>query len=166
MWDGSHVFLIATLAFTRLLLDEIYHLSELPFDWLIHDAMFVWLLDDLIRGFFTAIWHGKTPLQYKAIRQTKCASHPKPSMLACPRIWVSIWSYFIQLSKTLEMFASTWNLEWWKFSINQFVRICFELIHMIKLFLLCQCHTKENSCFYIYVIFTIARFLLILVTSI
>ena len=29
-----HIFLIAPLVFTRLLLDEIYHLIELPFDWL------------------------------------------------------------------------------------------------------------------------------------
>ena len=35
MWDDYHVFLIATLVFTRLLLDEIYHLIELPFEWLI-----------------------------------------------------------------------------------------------------------------------------------
>ena len=34
MWDDYHVFLIATLVFTRLLLDEMYHLIELPFDWL------------------------------------------------------------------------------------------------------------------------------------
>ena len=34
MWDGYHVVLIATLVFTRLLIDEIYHLIELPFDWL------------------------------------------------------------------------------------------------------------------------------------
>ena len=34
MWDGYHIFLIATLVFTRLLLDEIYHLIELLFDWL------------------------------------------------------------------------------------------------------------------------------------
>ena len=31
---------------------DIYHLIELPFDWLIDDAMFVSLLDDLILGFF------------------------------------------------------------------------------------------------------------------
>ena len=37
--------------FTRLLLDEIYHLIELPFDWLIDDAMFVCLLDELTLGF-------------------------------------------------------------------------------------------------------------------
>ena len=32
MWDDYHIFLIAPLVFTRLLLDEIYHLIELPFD--------------------------------------------------------------------------------------------------------------------------------------
>ena len=51
MWDDYHVFLIATLVFTRLLLDEIYHLIELTFEWLIDDAIFVCLLDDLILGF-------------------------------------------------------------------------------------------------------------------
>ena len=35
VWDDYHVFVIATLVLTRLLLDEIYHLIELPFDWLI-----------------------------------------------------------------------------------------------------------------------------------
>ena len=34
MWHDYHIFLIASLVFTRLLLDEIYHLIELPFDWL------------------------------------------------------------------------------------------------------------------------------------
>ena len=48
MWGDSHVFLIATLVFTRLLLYEIYHLIELTFDWLIDDAMFVSLLDENI----------------------------------------------------------------------------------------------------------------------
>ena len=51
MWDDYHVFLIATLVFTRLLLDEFFHLIELPFEWLIDDAMFVCLLDELILGF-------------------------------------------------------------------------------------------------------------------
>ena len=31
--------------------DEIYHFIELPFEWLIDDAMFVCLLDELILGF-------------------------------------------------------------------------------------------------------------------
>ena len=51
MWDDYYVFLIATLVFTRLLHGEIYHLMELPFKWLIDDAMFVCLLDELILGF-------------------------------------------------------------------------------------------------------------------
>ena len=51
MWDDYHAFLIATLVFTRLLLDEIYQLIELPFHWLIDDAMFVCLLDELILDF-------------------------------------------------------------------------------------------------------------------
>ena len=36
---------------TRVLLGEIYHIIELPFDWLIDDAMFFCLLDELIPGF-------------------------------------------------------------------------------------------------------------------
>ena len=51
MWYNYHVFLIAVLVFTRLLLDEIYHLIELLFDWLTNAAMFVCLLDTLILGF-------------------------------------------------------------------------------------------------------------------
>ena len=51
MWDDYHVFLIATPVFTRLLIDEIYHLIELPFKWLIDDAIFVCLLDELILCF-------------------------------------------------------------------------------------------------------------------
>ena len=51
MWDDHHVFLTAKLVFTRLLLNEIYHLIKLPFDWLTDDAMFVCLLDELILGF-------------------------------------------------------------------------------------------------------------------
>ena len=51
MWDDYHVFLITTLAFTRLLLNEIYHLIELTFEWLIDNAMFVCLLHELILGF-------------------------------------------------------------------------------------------------------------------
>ena len=74
MWDDYHIYLIATLVFTRLLPDEIYHLIELPFEWLIDDARFVCLLDELILGFVTAIWHWKlvdlnlhrlSPLHYK-----------------------------------------------------------------------------------------------------
>ena len=34
MWDDYHIFSITPLVFTRLLHDEIYHLIELLFDWL------------------------------------------------------------------------------------------------------------------------------------
>ena len=34
MWDDYHIFLITMLVFTRLLLDETYHLIKLLFDWL------------------------------------------------------------------------------------------------------------------------------------
>ena len=59
MWDDYHVFLIAALVLTRLLLDEIYHLIESLFEWLIITIWVIdwWcnvcfrLLDDLILGF-------------------------------------------------------------------------------------------------------------------
>ena len=52
MWDDYHIFLIATLVFTRLLLDEIFPPYRITI-WLINDVKFVLvcLLDDLILGF-------------------------------------------------------------------------------------------------------------------
>ena len=46
MWDDYHIFLIAPLVFTRLLLDEIYHLIEFLFKWLMIWCwfLFVYLL--------------------------------------------------------------------------------------------------------------------------
>ena len=85
-FDDYHVFLIATLVFTRLLLNEIYYLIELPFDWLIDDAMFVCLLDELILGVCYSDLTWKTggfelastiTLVLQANRLTKCDSHPK-----------------------------------------------------------------------------------------
>ena len=81
MWDDYHVFLIATLVFTRLLLDQIYHLTELPFD-----VMFVWLLGDLILRFCYSNLRRETGgfeiastiilvLQVNGL--TKCVSHLK-----------------------------------------------------------------------------------------
>ena len=76
VWDELFVFLITMLFFSRLLLDEIYHIIELPFDWFIDDAMFVCLLDELILGFRYRSWHQKlvalnshqlSPLYYKRI---------------------------------------------------------------------------------------------------
>ena len=86
MWDDYHIFLIATLVFTRLLLDEIYHLIELPFEWLIDEAMFVCLLDELILDFCYSDLTLETSgfelastitLVLQANQLTKCASHPK-----------------------------------------------------------------------------------------
>ena len=85
VWDDYHVFLITTLVFTRLPLDEIYHLIGLPFEWLIEDAMFVWLLDELMLGFCYTDLTLETggfelastiTLVLQANRLTKCASHP------------------------------------------------------------------------------------------
>ena len=69
--------------FTRLLLDEIYHLIELPVDCLIDDAMFVCLLDELIQGFCYSDLRWETggfelastvTLVLQANRLTRCAS--------------------------------------------------------------------------------------------
>ena len=79
-----HVFLIAMLVFLiAMLLDEIYHLNELPFEWLIDVAMFVCLLDELIQGFchsdltLETCWFELTStitILLQANRLTKCAS--------------------------------------------------------------------------------------------
>ena len=86
MWDDYHVFLIATLVFTRLLHNEIYHLIELPFELLIDDPIFVCLLDELILGFCYSDLTLETggfelastiTLLLQVNRLTKSASHPK-----------------------------------------------------------------------------------------
>ena len=91
-WDDYHVFLIATLVFTRLLLDEIYHLIELPFEWLIDDATFVCLPDELALGFCYSDLTLETgwfdlastiTLILQANRLTKRASHPKVTLVVC-----------------------------------------------------------------------------------
>ena len=56
-WDDYHIFLIATLVFTRQLLDEIYHLIELLFDWLMLCCWFKFVCLLIWLGFVTAIWH-------------------------------------------------------------------------------------------------------------
>ena len=60
MRDVYHLFSIAALVLTRLLLGEIYHLIELPFGWLIDYTMFVCLLDELILGFCYSKLTGET----------------------------------------------------------------------------------------------------------
>ena len=42
-WDDYHIFVIALLAFTRLLLDQIYHLIELLFDGLMVWCWFLFI---------------------------------------------------------------------------------------------------------------------------
>ena len=70
--------------FTRLLLDEIYHIIKLPF--LTVDDMFVYLLDELILGFCYSNLTLETggfelaltiTLVLQANQLTKCASEPK-----------------------------------------------------------------------------------------
>ena len=91
MWDDYHGFLIATVVFTRLLLDEIYYLIQLPVDWLICDAMFVCLLDESLLGFSYSDLTWETggfelastiTLVLQANRLTKCAIHNLPSLLS------------------------------------------------------------------------------------
>ena len=48
-WDGYHKFLIATLVIIRLLLNEIYHLIDLLFDWLI---IWYWILFTCLLNWF------------------------------------------------------------------------------------------------------------------
>ena len=52
MWDDYHVFLISTLVFIGLLLDEIYHLIDC---WC-NVCLFTWWCES--RFFVKAIWHG------------------------------------------------------------------------------------------------------------
>ena len=89
MWDDYNAFSMATLVYTRLLLDKIYHLVELPFDWLIDwllmQCLFISYLDDLILGFCYSNLTQETggfelastiTLVLQAKRLLKCASHP------------------------------------------------------------------------------------------
>ena len=59
-WDNYHIFLIVPLVLTKLLLNEIHHIIELLFDWLM---MFYWFLFVYLlvwfKVFVTAIWHWK-----------------------------------------------------------------------------------------------------------
>ena len=111
MWDDYHVFLIATLVFTRLLLDEIYHLIELPFEWLTDDAMFVSLLDELMLGFCDSdlTWENggfelasTIILALQANRPTKCTSHP---LSGYSEIYDFCKNYWLENSKNLTIFV-------------------------------------------------------------
>ena len=43
MWDDYHIVLIASPVTNKLLLDEIYHLIQLPFDWLVMQCLFLFV---------------------------------------------------------------------------------------------------------------------------
>ena len=82
--DDYRVFLIAMLASTRMLLNEIYHFIELTFERLIDDVIFVFLLDELILDFCYSDLTLETggfevastiTLVLQANRLSKCASH-------------------------------------------------------------------------------------------
>ena len=112
MWDDYHVFLISTLVFSRLLLDEIYHLIELPFDWLTDNVMFVCLLDDLIRGFCHSSMTRETgeltsiiTLLLQANLLTKCASHTFCWIILhhCFVFSVSFYFGIVALSRVFEV---------------------------------------------------------------
>ena len=88
MWDDYHVFLIATLVFTRLLLDEIYHLIELPFEWLIDDAMFVCLLDELMLSFFLQRFDIANRWIWTRIDYHPCITNePTNQVCKCANVW-------------------------------------------------------------------------------
>ena len=75
MWDDYHIFLIALLVFTTLLLDEICLFIELPFEVPIDNVILIFacLLDALILGFCysnstpetSGLELASTPLYYK-----------------------------------------------------------------------------------------------------
>ena len=88
MWVHYHVFLIATLVFTRLLLDEIYHLIELPFEWLIDDVMFVCLLDELMLGFFLQRFDIANRWIWTRIDYHPCITNePTNQVCKCANVW-------------------------------------------------------------------------------
>ena len=72
IWDDYHTFLIASLVFSRLLVDEIYHLIDLPFDWLIdwwcgvNFCLFTWRFDSkfLLQQFVTGNRWTRTRMNY------------------------------------------------------------------------------------------------------
>ena len=43
MWDDCHIFSVALLLITKLLLNDIYHLIDSPFDWLVMECYFLFV---------------------------------------------------------------------------------------------------------------------------
>ena len=69
-WYDYHIFVIPPLVFTRLLLDEIYHLIESLFDWFMIWCWF-WIVYLLIwfEVFVTVNWHWK-PVDWDSYQLT------------------------------------------------------------------------------------------------
>ena len=67
MWDVYHIFLIAPLVFTRLLLDYIYHLIELPSNWRCDVSFYLFTRSFEFSFFVTAIWD-KKPVEWNLHR--------------------------------------------------------------------------------------------------
>ena len=164
MWDDSLVFLIAILLFTTLLLDKIYNLIELPFDWFIDDPMFVCLLDDLILGFllqqfdtgnrwiWTRIEDHLRPFEYKN-REKKGTdkSFVQPKTTADPLEILATYQYFnyFLTDKMLEENAFETN----QYHIQshgealkpQFFEQELEVIGCFSVWVLFKCRTKDPT---------------------
>ena len=88
MWDDYHIFLIAPLVFSRLLLDEIYHLIKQLFEWLVMwcQVLFVYFLV-WFKVFVTAIWHWKlVDLNSHRLSSLYYKWTEKPSVLLTPNL--------------------------------------------------------------------------------
>ena len=75
-WDDYHIFLIAPLVFTSLILDEIYHLVELLFEWLMmrYWFLFVYLLISFRVWLKKLVWcHKKLELPIIKTPQSQCS---------------------------------------------------------------------------------------------
>ena len=100
MWDDYHIFLIVTLVFTRLLLDDILPPYRITI-WLIDDVKFVlvFLLDDLILGFcysnlHTGNWWIRARIDYHPC----ITSEPTNQVCWSPQIiWINLDGCFRQM---------------------------------------------------------------------
>ena len=78
MWDEYHIFLITSLEYIRLLLDEISQFIKLPFDWLNVNFCFFtgWFNSRFCYSNLTWETDGIKLTSLLANRLTKYASHP------------------------------------------------------------------------------------------
>ena len=103
-----HVFLIATLEFTRLLLDEIYHLIELPSDWLLADEMFVCLLNELVLGFCYSDFDMGNQWIWTRIDRHPCIINEPTNQVCWSSALVNYFKYLVQASNKLYP-PTTWK---------------------------------------------------------